>query len=304
MKVTPRFELASHQRGEIHITARELRATLSYIFFGIHDCLELHDNPGIRPERFADRAFAAGSEQRQKRGLLAELCRFDPALESHPAVDRWLKKTKGFAGLPLASARRLAWFTTSPDSLPDRINLYQGRSLERFRRVPLMGMAENEELLHGLCDGIARLEDLPGEAFEKSDGVPLKITPRTPTESAFWVVKPRQRFRLEAPLPRSEGLEVLHTHLHLVYTSAKGQEETLRIGLELFHLLLELADGVQLAGAGQEGVFANLEIFTQRLAQEDARELHAWHPMRENQVDRIKVECKDGQQWLVREALA
>lgn len=297
---------ASHQRGEIHITARELRATLSYIFFGIHDCQELHDDPGIRPESFADRAFAAGSEQRQGE-LLAELCRFDPALESHPAVDRWLKKTKGFAGLQLASARRLAWFTASPkspDGLPNRISLYQGRSLERFRRVPLRSMAENKELLHELCDGIARLEDLPGEAFEKSDGVPLKITPRTPTESAFWVVKPWSRFRLEAPLPRNEGLEVLHTHLHLIYTSAKGQEETLRIGLELFHLLLELAAGVQLAGAGQEGIFANLEIFTQRLAQEDARELHAWHPMQERQVDRIKVECKDDQQWLVREALA
>jgi len=297
---------ACHQRGEVHITARELRATLSYIFFGIHDCRELHDDPGIRPESFADRAFAAGSRQRQGE-LLAELCRFDPALESHPAVDRWLKKTKGFAGLPLASARRLAWFTASPkppDGLPDRINLYQGRSLERFRRVPLMSMAENEELLHDLCDGIARLEDLPEEAFEKCDGVPLKITPRTPTESAFWVVKPWSRFRLEAPLPRSEGLEVLHNALHLIYTPAKGQEETLRIGLELFHLLLELEAGVQLAGAGQEGIFANLEIFTQRLAQEDARELHAWHPMRESQVDRIKVERRDSRQWLVREALA
>ncbi|MBI4741450.1 MAG: protein kinase [Betaproteobacteria bacterium] len=294
---------ASHQRGEIHITARELRATLSYIFFGIHDCQELHDDPAIRPESFADRAFAAGSKQRQGE-LLAELCRFDPALESHPAVDRWLKKTREFTGLQRASARRQAWFTTSPDSLPGRLSLYQGQSLERFRRVPLMGVDENEALLRELCDGIARLEDLPEEAFEKSDGVPLKITPRTPTESAFWVIKPRRRFRLVAPLPRSEGLEVLHTHLHLIYTSAKGQEETLRIGLELFHLLLDLAAGVQLAGAGQEGVFANLEIFTQRLAQEDARELHAWHPARENQVECIKVECRGDQQCLVREALS
>ena len=294
---------ASHQRGEIHITARELRATLSYIFFGVHDCQELHDDPGIHPQRFADRAFDAGSKQRQGE-LLDELCRFDPALESHPAVDRWLKKTKDFAGLQLASARRLAWFTASPDSLPDRINLYQGQSLERFRRVPFMSETEKDDLLDKLCWGIAHLEDLPEEAFIKSEGVPLKITPRTPTESAFWVVKPWSRFRLEAPLPRSEGLEVLHTNLHLIYLTSKGQEETLRIGLELFHLLLDLAAGVQLAGAGQEGVFANLEIFTQRLAQEDARELHAWHPMQENQVDCIKVECRGDQQCLVREVLA
>ncbi|MDD5177526.1 MAG: NERD domain-containing serine/threonine-protein kinase [Sterolibacterium sp.] len=294
---------ASHQRGEIHITARELRAALSYIFFGIHDCQELHDDPGIRPQSFADRTFDAFSPQRQGE-LLAELCRFDPALESHPAVDRWLKKTKNFAGLQLASARRLAWFTTSPNSLPGDIGLYQGQTLERFRRVPFMSEAEKDALLRQLCLGIAHLEDLPDEAFKKSDGAPLKITPRTPTESAFWVVKPWSRFRLEAPLSRSEELEVLHTHLHLIYTPTKSQEETLRIGLELFHLLLDLADGVQLSGAGQEGIFANLEIFTQRLAQEDTRELHAWHPMRESLVDRIKVECRDDQQWLVREVLA
>ena len=32
---------ACHQRGEIHITARELRAALSYGLFGVHDCAEL-----------------------------------------------------------------------------------------------------------------------------------------------------------------------------------------------------------------------------------------------------------------------
>jgi len=42
---------AVHQRGEIHITARELRAAISYIFFGIHYCTDLHEilrsNPNI-----------------------------------------------------------------------------------------------------------------------------------------------------------------------------------------------------------------------------------------------------------------
>jgi hypothetical protein len=295
----------SHQRGDIHITARELRATLSYILFGVHDCQEMHDDPGIRPEFFSNRAFDANSPQRQG-DLLSDLLRFDPALESHPAVDRWLKKTKKFSGLDLSSARRLAWLTTTPDALPDRdgLNLYQGRSLDRFRRVPFMSEEEKDSLLRELCHGIARLEDLPQEAFERMEGVPLKVTPRTPTESAFWVVKPRSRFYLDAPLRRNEGVDVLHTHLHLTYTPTKGLPETLRIGLELFHLLLDLAVGVQLVGSSQEGVFANLEIFTQRLAQEDARELHAWHPSRQGQTDCIKVVRRNDQQWLVREALA
>jgi hypothetical protein len=95
----------------------------------------------------------------------------------------------------------------------------------------------------------------------------------------------------------------LHTHLLLIYRYGAGGEERLPVGLELFHLLLALKDGAQLAGAGQEGVFAHLEIFTQRLAQEDARELHGWHPGDEASVFRVRVEARDGRQILVREAV-
>jgi hypothetical protein len=78
----------------------------------------------------------------------------------------------------------------------------------------------------------------------------------------------------------------------------------LPIGLELFHLLLALKDGAQLSGAGQEGIFAHLEIFTQRLAQEDARELHGWNPAHESEVSRVHVEAHGVRQLLVREALS
>ncbi|NTV95635.1 MAG: (Fe-S)-binding protein, partial [Thiobacillus sp.] len=87
-------------------------------------------------------------------------------------------------------------------------------------------------------------------------GVPLRMTPRTPTESAFWVVKPWDRFRLEPALPpAADGLERLHTHLHLTYRYAEGGTEILILGLELFHLLLELKDGTQLSGVGEEAIF-------------------------------------------------
>ena len=48
---------AVHHRGEIHITARELRAALSYIFFGIYYCTDLHQDLDIRPGHYYDRAF-------------------------------------------------------------------------------------------------------------------------------------------------------------------------------------------------------------------------------------------------------
>ncbi len=302
---------ACHLRGEAHITARELRSALAFIFFGVHDCSELHADPELMPPGYWERAFAADVPQRQGE-LLAELARFDPALDSNPLLDRHLLKEtphgpEDIAGA-LASARRRAWFEWDDAhyavlQLPaDVLPLFGGHHLDRFRRVPLMNEDERNTLCRELCLGIAHLEDLPEAAFTREAGLPLRIQPRTPTESAFWVVKPWRRFRLEAPLPRTaEGLEALHTHLLLIYRYAAGGEERLPIGLELFHLLLALEDGAQLAGAGQEGVFAHLEIFTQRLAQEDARELYGWHPGDEASVFRVRVEAQEGRQILVRE---
>ena len=179
--------------------------------------------------------------------------------------------------------------------------------MARFRTLPLVSPQEAVALLRDLCLGIARLEDLPALAFapnQLSHGVPLRITPRTPTESAFWVVKPWERFDLKPALPPAAvGLETLHTHLHLIYRYTSGGQEVLTLGLELFHLLLELKDGVQISGVAQEGVFANLEIFTQRLAREDARAVHGWHPSEEERVFRVRIKTRDGRQVLLREAL-
>jgi hypothetical protein len=298
---------ACHQRGEIHITARELRAVLSYVFFGVHDCSELHENPELAPSRFWQRAFDACSPHRQGE-LLVELARFDPALEADPALDRLLLKEGGPAHREgrLAEGRRRAWFLPVEQDAVPVVHLANGRHLQLFRSVPLMDDGARTGLLLDLCLGIAHLEDLPKVAFSYENmerGVPLRIAPRTPTETALWVVKPWDRFRLEAPLPpAAEGLEALHTHLRLVYRYVDGNEEILLLGLELFHLLLDLKDGVQLSGVAQEGVFANLEIFTQRLAREDARELWGWHPVEDGRIFSLRVVKRDGRQMLVREA--
>jgi hypothetical protein len=185
--------------------------------------------------------------------------------------------------------------------------LENGRHLQLFGSLPLMDDRARTSLLRDLCLGIAHLEDLPKLAFSDENmerGVPLRIAPRTPTETALWVVKPWGRFRLEAPLLHAaEGLEALHTHLRLVYSYVDGNEEILLLGLELFHLLLDLKDGVQLSGVAQEGVFANLQIFTQRLAREDARELWGWHPAEDDRIFSLRVVARDGRQMLVRETV-
>lgn len=54
---------AVHQLGNVHITARELRGTLSYLLFGVRSCAELHQHPQLdmrnpeSMERIGDMAF-------------------------------------------------------------------------------------------------------------------------------------------------------------------------------------------------------------------------------------------------------
>lgn len=304
---------ACHLRGEIHITARELRAALVFILFGIHDCQDLHDDVELRPARYWDRAFASigpAAEGRQGE-LLAELACMDPALDSNPILDRHLLRQISASGSEpsteqLASARRRAFFEWADRDFaemklpPDALTMHGARHLRRFRSAPTMTDEERQQLCRDLCLGIARLEDLPDVAF-RSPGLPLRVTPRTPTESAFWVVKPWERFSVSAPLPKTiDGVEVMHTHVVLKYRYATGQEERLPIGLELFHLLLDLKDGAQLAGVAYEGVFAHLDLFVQRIAQEDVREMHAWHPEQEDRVSTLRIELRDGIRVLVR----
>ena len=296
---------AVHLRGETHITIRELRSTLVYILFGVHFCQDYHD--GHKALAYWDRAFSPESPSRQGE-VLRELVRFDPALEAHPRIDRRLLCTSSshnseampdYEELTLESARRRAYFEWTEQNIEEvagerhALNLAQGKHLDLFRDVPLnKEPQERADLCERLCRGISRLEDLPPQALDRL-GVPLRITPRTPTETAFWVEKPLTFFRLEDDLPpEEEGLDRLHRHAFLIYRYRDGNEERLRLGAELFHLLLELADGYQLGDVSTDDTFAHLSIFVQRLVREDDRAVFAWNPMRDEGIYRISEEME------------
>ena len=297
---------AVHLRGETHISVRELRAALVYILFGVHYCQDYHEKPEETVIPYWDRAFLAGSYARQG-DVLRDLARFDPALEAHPQIDRYLlsqpynnnaKIAPHYDQLPLESARRKAYFEWTEDHIgqitgdPYAFGLARGKQLRLFRNLPL----ENEEMDAGqraavcarLCAGISRLEDLPPQALDRPNVAPLRITPRTPTETAFWVEKSLAGFQLEADLPpETKGVDRLHRHVFLIYRYRDGLKERLRLGAELFHLLLELSDGYQLGDVSTEDTFAHLSIFVQRLVREDERELLAWNPMEEDVIFRL-----------------
>ncbi|MBK1650312.1 hypothetical protein [Rhabdochromatium marinum] len=292
---------ACHQRGEIHITARELRAALSYIFFGLEACADRHAQPDRPLEPAARRVFDPNSPGRQGE-LLRELTRLDPALDSDPDLDRELLSVAAHPAHPdaLAQARRCAYFER-PDGA---VILADGQHYGRFRAAAGLDAVGREALCRDLCAGIACLEALPRGAKPPTHGLPLRVTPRTPTESALWVIKPWERFDLEIPHSAAhQPLEMLPTHVTLCYRLSGGSIERLRIDLELFHRLLELKHGLQLMGRAEEGRFANLALFIQRLAQEDFRELYAWHPAEDERVWRLQMMEQDGRQQLVREVV-
>ena len=297
------FEMlqAVHLRGETHITVRELRAALVYILFGVHFCSDYHSGVDA-PLPYWERAFSPESPGRQGE-VLQELIRFDPALEAHPQIDRRLLRTPSvdtLGGAPhyLQGARRRAYFEWTEDDIaalaaePHALGLAQARHYRAFSNLPI-AEADLDDLCRRLCEGISRLESLPSQALDRRDVVPLRITPRTPTETAFWVEKPLTNFRLEADLP-AEGLDRLHRQAFLIYRYRDGREERLRLGADLFHLLLELSDGYQLGDVSTDDTFAHLSIFVQRLVREDDRRVFAWNPMQDEAIYEVSAQIVEG----------
>ncbi len=310
---------AVHQRGQIHITTRELRGVLSYVLFGVHSCAELHQDPSLKPDPLWDMLFSPVSPYRQG-DLLREIAALDPALESHPQLDRWLMGRTarevpgagpGYPGLWRDSARRRAYIEWSEQHLEaltgdsNSLPLANGDHLRFFKEAALKHAVENSDLCARLCRGISQLESLPQLALARTTIVPLRITPRTPTETYFWVEKPSERFRLEAEWPhiRDIPLPVLPRRLNLIYRSANGREDVLSMGYELFHTLLSLASGEQLSELRSDDLFANLAIFTQRLAKEDEGHLLAWNPKVDSTLYRLGIQRRADRQILACEPI-
>ena len=302
---------AVHLRGETHVTVRELRGALVYILFGIDFCQDFHSESLVPVLSYWDRAFSPASPERQGE-VLRELARFDPGLEAHPQIDRHLlskpspdstKTAPHYAQLTLESARRRAFFEWTEDQNEQiagerhALDLARGKHLRIFRNLLLeKDPQEQARLCARLCGGISRLEDLPPQALDRMDVVPLRVTPRTPTETAFWVEKPLLAFRLEADIPAEPGVERLHRQAFLIYRYRNGMDEPLRLGAELFHVLLELSDGYQLGDVSTDDTFAHLSIFVQRLVREDERELLAWSPMQDEAIYKVSASIENIQE--------
>ncbi|MCL6562301.1 MAG: NERD domain-containing protein [Firmicutes bacterium] len=279
-----------HQRGEVHITARELRAALSFGFFGTYVCEDLHQNPELTELPFWDRMF--GDFDGRQGQLLREIAWLDPALTAEPALDRQLLK-EGH-GERLESLRRRAYFL---EAEPNRVpSLHQGAYFEQFSALVTASDEERQQTLSDLLEGLSRLGNLPSKVISQAQGLCLRVPARAETESLFWVEKPRDRFHLQLPAP-SPYVPWLPTSAVLVYRGPNGFEEVLVLSYELFAFLMAAKDGAQFsADVRSSDVFTRLAIFTQRLAEEDRRRIWAWNPLDPDAVYRVEVEAAEGSQ--------
>jgi len=306
-----------HQRGRVHITTRELRAALTFIYFGVHYCKDLHEDTDLAPASYWDRTFDSNEEHRQG-PLLTEMISLDPALDSHSLIDRYLvsrwkaqsaNAAPQYPDLNVGSARRRAYFEWTPDEISQvgessqALSLFQGNHQAEFARVAFLSAEERRDLCRRLCMGIASLESLPQIVLDrlKVDEVPLKILPRTPVESVLWVEKVINRFEVLVSRPAAaEHIDWLHDEVELryQYLDASRRPERLRMNSALFSLLLDLADGYQLIGESSQDAFANLSVFTQRLAEETQDEIFAWEPSASDSIYLISIDKSTGSQRL------
>lgn len=272
-----------HQRGEVHITARELRAALSYGFFGPYSCQDLHDNPDLEPKPFFHRLFDASAPGRQGE-LLEEVAWLDPAIEIEPAIDRQLLRQ----GQPLDYLRRQAYFFEKDEGLIPR--LHQGKHHRDFIRLPVATIEQRQETLKRLLNGLSRLGGLPQRAMQSSRGLSLRVPARVDTESVFWVEKAIERFEIRVP-SAPEVVPFLPTWVDLVYRNSFGKEDVLAMGLELFDFLLEASEGAQVAADIRSAdIYARLSVFVQRLAEEDRRTMWAWNPIDGEAIYKIEAD--------------
>lgn len=310
---------ATHLRGQVHITMRQLRGALSYMLFGNRTCDQIANMgneegdgpPAARSLLYYSNLFA--TEEQPAGELLPALKQLDPGRGDHPAVDRELfavlrgsPPTSVFVEAP--SRRGPAPVLPGPyandiDALQQlRRRLYFEGSPEVFGKCgmdpsEMLGYPAFPEMLelcaqdvgHGaaltrICRGLSLAERVPPEYVEEHPGMALGSGRNASTSTVIFRHYPRDRFQIERPLPPSgrPAHEWLPDHLVIVHQGAKGGDIRLRIGLDLYQYLWDLAEGYAPGVPEFEAVFANLDVFRDRLLLLPASELVASHPIHGN----------------------
>ena len=290
--------LLAHLRRQRHITMRDLRSTLALLITGNRSCTDIHA-AGAQLEAFGSLPFwqavfttTDGSDE-----LLGDIAILDPARQPQPGLDRFLHYHQGAASserrrlfadgqdldrdhflseqLWIGALKRRLYFLAQPtaqtplgDLLVVSERLLPYRYASYYISV-LRGVTDSRQLRERLASGLRRSDGLPMAASEQY--LSLRVAYSEPQQLAVVKQFPLDQFLVEVQQPQSDQMiESIPEVLILRHISGMPRIE---LPLELFELLMRLADGADPSGEEYKPLLEELVPFKSALLLREANEL-------------------------------
>lgn len=320
--VRPRLEhlfLIAHLRRQRHITMRDLRSALAYLITGNLSCADVHtaqqDDDGGASLILHSYWQSAFAPLEQSDELLGDMSVIDPANQPQPHLDRYLHFRQAPADAPDrralfitdddlpvhrfaderewmgATKRRLYFEAVEPAAILSGGACLPWSALLPYRYASeyievLAGHVRPQQILARLALGVLRSDGV----FINSPASTLSVVVSHSTVQQLIVLKrfPLDAFFLNIQKPRSTGLiEAIPEVLVLEHRAGTPR---LEITLELYDLLMRLADGLQSDAPEFRPLLEDLAPFKSTLLLRETRDLI----LVENQRRVYTLEQRDG----------
>lgn len=298
--------LLSHLRRQRHTTMRDLRSALAYLITGNKSCEQVHEavhesDAGASLVQLAywQSAFAPLEESDE---ALMDLVSLDPARFPHPHLDRFLHFHQSFQDgeqrrllfvdnkdlepqrFPdeatwMAAFKRRAYFEAGKVAEQDGVLLPQvrwryllpyryGRTFMKLldERLDEEDMQDlKKELALGILRSDGIIEDVPEGMLS------VKISASEEQQLVILKQLPLTDFELRVEYPR--GTEMVERLPEIVLFQHRSGTPRLEISVDLFELLLRMADGLQPTAPEFRPLLEDLRLFKDILLLHETRDL-------------------------------
>ena len=301
--------LLAHLRRQRHITMRDLRSAIAYLITGNASCQQVHDarhgeeaGASLIDLSYWRSAFAPLEISDE---LLKDLTALDPSRFAHPQLDRFLHfhqspeeaETRSLlygdqTDLPrqrfieenewIAATKRRLYFEVSKPAKDAKDTMPAIPAVRRLQLLPYRYAKEFIMLLDERFDDedIAEIRERLALGILRSDGIVEDVPPgqlsvqvRASEEQQLVVLKqfPLEDFDVYAePLHDTQLVEQIPECIIFEHTSGTPR---LEITLDLFELLMRLADGLIPDAQEYQPLLEDLRRFKDRLLLQETNEL-------------------------------
>ena len=305
--------LLTHLRHQRHMTMRDLRSTLAYLITGNSSCQQIHEarhseaaGASLINLTYWRSAFAPIELNDE---LLKDIANLDPARFAHPQLDRFLhfhqapEETEArrtlfndHLDLPpqrfrderewIAAIKRRLYFEISRDiSKGARAQNNVSQVIPRIRRLPLLPYQYAKDFIALLDDrfeeeGIAWIRERLALGILRSDGVvedmplgKLSVKVNASEEQQLIVLKQidLEDFHVyQEPVHDTHALEQIPEYVLFEHISGTPR---LEITLDLFELLMRMADGLLPDAQEYQPLLADLKRFKDALLLQETHDL-------------------------------